>query len=43
MKIKINIIDDRMKERGLVYKTEEEAIAVAKKMLMVLKSGDKDE
>lgn len=32
-------IDDRMKERGLVFKTEGEAIEAAKKMLAVLKEG----
>ena len=32
-------IDDRMKERGLVFKTEEEAIEAAKKMLAVVKES----
>ena len=36
-------IDDRMKERGLVFKTEEEAIEAAKKMLAVLKEGDSND
>lgn len=37
-----NLVDRRLMDRGLVFKTKEEAVAAAKKMLAVLKEGKDD-